>query len=243
MNSIKRSSYLSTSSNVKRHKIEHKKEKKTEDDENEHSEGEEQEINDPLMELIRERENVSIEDNHIYFRTDVCDKSIGKLIRIINHVNRIFDKLESSIKITKLEPNPIYLHITSNGGSCLMGFVASDIIKNSRVPIFTIIEGYAISAATHLSVVGKRRFITENSVMLIHQLSGAAYGKYSELKDDAANSDLLMERLRNLYLKNTKIKKNELDKLLNKDIFLSAEKCIELGLADEIYRGEHMIKY
>jgi len=126
-----------------------------------------------------------------------------------------------------------------------MGYLASDIIKTSNVPIYTIVEGYAFSAATHFSVVGQKRFITENSVMLIHQLSAyGGGGPYEKIKDEAQNSELLMVRMKKLYLGNThgKMKKNELDKLLTKDIFLDAQDCVRLGLVDEIYTGEHNIK-
>jgi len=214
------------------------------DHKNHDSDDEEHEEN-PAVALMKERETVSMEDNHIYFRTEVCEKSIGKLIRIIHQINRDFATLKSSMPIAKIECVPVFLHITSTGGNCMMGYLAADIIKTSQVPIYTIIEGYAFSAATHFSVVGQRRFITENSVMLIHQLSTyGGGGTYEKVKDEAQNNDLLMVRMKKLYLGHTngKMKKVELDKLLSKDIFLDANECVRLGLVDEIYTGEHNIK-
>jgi ATP-dependent protease ClpP protease subunit len=199
----------------------------------------------PAIALMKERETVSMEDNHIYFRADVTEKSVSKLIKLIHQINRDFTTLRSSMPIAKIECVPVFLHITSMGGNCMMGYLAADIIKTSQVPIYTIIEGYAFSAATHFSVVGQRRFITESSVMLIHQLSSyGGGGTYEKVKDDAQNNELLMVRMKKLYLGHTngKMKKSELDKLLSKDIFLDAHECVRLGLVDEIYTGEHNIK-
>ena len=96
-------------------------------------------------------------------------------------------------------------------------------------------DGFAASAATLLSVVGNKRFMTKNSLMLIHQLSsGTDAGKYSEIKDQVQNMDSLMEIIVNTYKENTLLKDNELLELLQKDIWLNASQCLQYGLIDEI---------
>ena len=62
---------------------------------------------------------------------------------------------------------PIKLHLNSPGGEVKDAFVIVDIILKSEVPIYTIIEGESASAATLISVIGHKRYITENSNMLI----------------------------------------------------------------------------
>lgn len=192
-----------------------------------------------ITELLKEKDKIDVDDTHIYFRTDVTNSSIGRLIKVINSLNKEFDSTAKDFKFGTIIPNPIYLHITSHGGSLLMGMVAHDIIKNSRVPIYTIVEGYAMSAGTIMSIAGQKRLMTKNSIMLIHQLSGTAHGTYANLKDDAENNDLLMDKLGKMYLENTsgKLKKKEMTRLLSKDIYLDVDQCIKLGLIDEIYSG------
>ena len=109
-----------------------------------------------------------------------------------------------------------------------------DLIQNSKTPIYTYVDGFAASAATLLSVAGKKRFMTKNSLMLIHQLSGGSQGKYSEMKDENENLDVLMDIIINFYLNNSKIKKDELLSILNRDIWLNSKKCLQYGLIDEI---------
>ena len=103
-----------------------------------------------------------------------------------------------------------------------------------NTPVYTYIDGFAASAATLISVVGKKRFITKNSLMLIHQLSGSDSGKYDELQDQMSNMKVLMDMIENIYLNHTYIQLNELEILLKKDIWLNAETCLKFGLVDEI---------
>ena len=70
--------------------------------------------------------------------------------------------------------------------------------------------------------------------MLIHQLSGGSQGKYSEMKDENENLDVLMDIIINFYLNNSKFKKDELLSILNRDIWLNSQRCLQYGLIDEI---------
>ena len=109
-----------------------------------------------------------------------------------------------------------------------------DKIISSRIPIHTYIEGFAASAATLLSVVGHKRFITSHSSMLIHQVSSGMWGTYSEFKDEMKNLELIMNTIRKVYLKHTAYKPTELDEILTHDLFLSAEDCVKKKLVDSI---------
>ena len=111
---------------------------------------------------------------------------------------------------------------------------AVDHIRNSIVPVDTVINGCAASAATIMSVVGKSRYMQENSFMLIHQISSGMWGKFEELKDDMKNSELLMKKIVAIYEEHTNIPKKELAKILKHDLWWDAETCLKYGLIDEI---------
>jgi ATP-dependent protease ClpP protease subunit len=111
---------------------------------------------------------------------------------------------------------------------------AVDYIKNSKIPVHTIIDGCAASAATLMSCVAERRYMHKNACMLVHQLSGVMWGKFQEMEDDMENSKMLMDKIKNIYKEHTKIPKKELDNILKHDIWWEAEKCLEYGLIDEL---------
>ena len=109
-----------------------------------------------------------------------------------------------------------------------------DEIINCVVPVITVVDGACASAATFMSIAGKKRLIKAHSYMLIHQLSGMIWGKYREIKDEMVNVEMFMEDIKRIYAKFTSVPEEEIDEILSHDIWWPAEKCIEYKLADEI---------
>jgi ATP-dependent Clp protease protease subunit len=172
------------------------------------------------------------EKNHIYFYTDVDQYSCLDLNRKINDLNK--ELLKYAIEFDCPPPN-IYLHINSNGGCLLSAFSTVDTILNSRVPIISIVEGCAASAATIISIACNKRFMTQNSFMLIHQLSTGVSGKYEEIKDDFMNDTKFMEQLYNLYKENTTMSNKKIKEVLKHDIWWDYKECLENGLVDGLW--------
>ena len=186
--------------------------------------------------LTMNRNEVTIKENRIYFKAKVCDQSVDKLIQILDEKNKKFGDIVHDQKLIKsATPNPIYLHITSFGGSLLSCFRAIDAIRRSKIPIHTVIDGHAASAGTLMSVVGKKRYMTPHSYVLIHQLSSGGGGTYWQIKDDFKNCKKMMDDIYNIYTTHTKMSKEELVKQLKHDLWWKADICIEKGLVDEIY--------
>ena len=170
-------------------------------------------------------------NNDIYFYGPVNMRSC---IILKNYLIDLDNKSNIFKAQYKISPPPINLHIQSPGGSLLHAFYIIDLIRTLETPVHTYIDGFAASAATLMSVVGKKRFITKNSLMLIHQLSGSEGGKYSELKDEMANFDTMMNNIDNIYLEYSKLNKTKLHELLSHDLWLNSELALEYGLVDEI---------
>jgi len=183
-------------------------------------------------------EAVSCENNHIYFYGDVNTRNILQLIKYITNLNNKLRlrEAELTIKYGNSPEMSIYLHINSYGGYIFDALAGVDTIKNSKIPIISIIEGCAASAGTLLSVVAQKRQITTNSSMLIHQLSGSFWGTYEQMKDDFENSTYLENLINKIYLDHTneKLPEKKLKKCLKSDLWWDAEKCQTLGLVDEI---------
>ena len=85
-----------------------------------------------------------------------------------------------------------------------------------------------------MALCGDKRYITKNSCVLVHQLRAQTAGKLSEMTEEINNFNHFMGNLRNIYLENSNVDEEELDKLLRSELWLSSEKCLELGFVDEI---------
>ena len=129
---------------------------------------------------------------------------------------------------------PIQLHLQSMGGELLPTFYICDLIKDLDTPIHIYIDGFVASAASLMALCGDKRYMTKNSCVLVHQLRAQTAGKLSEMTEEINNFNHFMGNLRNIYLENSDVDEEELDKLLRSELWLSSEKCLELGFVDEI---------
>ncbi len=174
---------------------------------------------------------IESKSNRIYY---YCEVSRGKNLTLNMKLQDMAGDLLDRSRSLQVDPGSIYLHINSYGGSVFAGFSSVDYILNSAVPVTSIIDGCAASAATIMSVTAKHRQINKHAYMLIHQLSSGMWGKYQEQKDNMENNDRLMKMIIDIYEEHTKIPKKELNKLLKHDLWWDAETCLKYGLVDEI---------
>jgi len=174
---------------------------------------------------------IQVVGNKIYYYAEIKRKNILKLNKKIKELEL---KLIGLGKTFNWEPPPIHLHINSFGGSIFAGVAAVDQILNCQIPVHTLIDGCAASAATFLSVVGKKRYINKHAHILIHQLSSGFWGKFSEIEDEVKNLKRFMDMIKDLYIEHTKIPKKKLDKLLKHDLWLTPEEALKYGMVDEI---------
>jgi ATP-dependent protease ClpP protease subunit len=170
--------------------------------------------------------------NRIYFYSDVNKESILNLNRQIDDLTRQMKMIQFGFNLP--EPPRIELHICSDGGDVFAGMAAVDKIVDNPIPIDTYCEGLVASAATLLSSVGDKRYISKSSCMLIHQVSSGLWGNYMQFKDEIKNLELLMNLIKGVYLKKTRFNPIELDDILSHDLCMVAQQCIDYGLVDVI---------
>jgi len=178
--------------------------------------------------------------NHVYFYSGVTKKTCLKLNSELKKVEaKILSDGDNIINKDKY----IYLHINSFGGSVFAAMSTIDTILNLKVPVISIIEGAAASAATLISIVCSYRIIYKNSFMLIHQLSSCTWGKMDEIEDEMKNLRLLMKKIKELYQQYTDIDEDELANILKHDLWWGSTKCLEVKLVDEIYQNKKVYDF
>lgn len=168
--------------------------------------------------------------NDIYFTGDLNDESCFKLSEAIlenNNKAMTNDKAE----------NHINLYIQSKGGALLPTLAVVDQIKNSPIPVYTYIRGYAASAATLLSVVGSKRFIYKHSLLMIHGLKFSdenIVADLNELNDMNYNTNLMLSIIKDIYLENTILNETDLEKMFLCDRWMSSHDALMYNIVDEI---------
>lgn len=132
--------------------------------------------------------------------------------------------------------NNINLYIQSPGGALLPTLAVVDEIRTLEIPVHTYIRGYAASAATLLSVMGTKRYMYNHSLIMIHgvKLNGYETNSLMDVKDLNDNVNLFMETIKNIYLENSNITEEQLEKFFLRDKWISANEALSYGLIDEI---------
>lgn len=182
-------------------------------------------LNDDNMATNSPQTLITKTDKEIYFYGPLTDESCFRL-----HYT-----LEELIKINKDKNNEIDLYLQTGGGSVLPTFPVVDLIKSSEIPINTIIKGYCASAGTLISVAGSKRYMTNNSLLLIHSLrQETGGGTFNNIKDTFENSDVIMKLIKNIYLENTEIPEEKLNYFFDHDLWLTCDECLKLKIVDGI---------
>lgn len=130
------------------------------------------------------------------------------------------------------------IRIHSGGGSVFEGLAIYDLIRASDCNVTVIIEGMAASMGFVIALSGDEILINENAFGMAHAVKGGIYGNKQEMLNYIELIDSCEERLRQIFTERTKADANIINEWLTsgKDFWLSAEKCKELGIADEILK-------
>lgn len=190
-----------------------------------------QQIN--ASELLNIPGSIKSLDNSIHFYTDINSSSCAELNRILRELDVRMQHAKISFNDPDFDPT-IHLRINSYGGEIFAGLATVDVIRSLRTKVYTYVEGAAASAATLISIAGKKRFIGKNGFMLIHQLSSFCVGTFERLEDEQANNRRIMGLIKSLYKEYTKIPMKELDLILKHDLWLDSQSCLKHGLVDVI---------
>ena len=186
-----------------------------------------------LEEKEQSDDNIYIINNHLYFSSDITPKSAFTLCKYLRTLE-IKLKIENISMPSSVKPE-IYLHITTNGGCIYSAFSIIDCFESLSIPVNTVIDSNVSSAGTIISIHGNKRYICNNSYVLIHELRSGCWGKLAYLDDTYKNCLKIQDHINQIYLDKTKITKKYLKEILVKDLELNADECIRLGIADEIY--------
>lgn len=129
----------------------------------------------------------------------------------------------------------IELHINSYGGSVKEGIAIYNQLKQKKCKeIVAYIDGFAYSIASIIMQAADRRIMGLGTSLLIHNMWLSVAGNANELRKAADDLDVLMESNRQIYMERVNITEDELIEMLNNETYLTPEKAVEMGFADEV---------
>jgi len=162
--------------------------------------------------------------------------------RIIFVVGQVHDTMASLITAQLLfleAENPkkdIYMYINSPGGAVTSGLAIYDTMGYIRPDVSTLCTGQAASVGSLLLTAGAegKRYSLPNSRIMVHQPSGGFQGQATDIEIQAREIIELRARLNQIYVEHTGQKLTVIEKAMDRDTFLTADKAKEFGLIDDV---------
>ena len=162
--------------------------------------------------------------------------------RIIFLVGAVNDNIASLVTAQLLfleSENPkkeISFYINSPGGIVWSGLAMYDTMQYISSKIMTICIGQAASAGSLLLAAGEKgmRFSLPNSRIMVHQPSGGYQGQVTDIEIQTNEIIKTKKKLNKIYSYHTGKDLKEVEVIMERDKYFSAEEAVKFGLIDKI---------
>jgi ATP-dependent Clp protease protease subunit len=142
------------------------------------------------------------------------------------------------LHLATINHDPINLIVSTYGGSVDEMFSLYDTIKFLPCEVHTVALGKVMSAGVLLlaSGVKGKRMIGQSARIMIHPVSGGAYGNIFEMMNEGKEHKRLYDLMIEALIKETNLKKSEISKMMESghDYYLTPEDAIKFGIVDKI---------
>lgn len=152
-----------------------------------------------------------------------------EVIKSETSANHFKEELAKYPNITEIR-----IYINSCGGSVFEGTAIYNQLRRHPARKVVTVDGFACSIASVIAMAGDEVIMPRNALMMVHNMAMGIYGNPAELRKAADDLDVINASGRNAYLAKAgdKLEESKLRDMMDKETWLTAEQCIELGLAD-----------
>jgi ATP-dependent Clp protease protease subunit len=183
-------------------------------------------LNEESMTLVGQDMQVQQDSQRIVFlHGEVTEGSIASVIAQLLH-------------FANINREPINLVVSTYGGSVDEMFSLYDTIKFLPCPVHTIGLGKVMSAGVLLLAAGAKghRSIGGNARIMMHSLSGGAFGNVFEMENQSKECRRLHDLMVGALARETKMSTAQVKKIMDPkvDFYVTPEKAVKLGIVDRI---------
>jgi len=141
--------------------------------------------------------------------------------------------------------DPIKIFVNSPGGHVESGDTIHDLIEFIASPVAVIGTGWVASAGTHifLGAAKERRFCLPNTRFLIHQPSGGAGGRATDIAIQAKEIVKMRERLARVISEKTGQPVERVREDIERDYWMTTEEAKEYGILGTVINSISEIKF
>lgn len=129
---------------------------------------------------------------------------------------------------------PIEIHMNSYGGDPYSMMYLHDLILASPCQFKFFGGGAIMSAATWILAVCDERYLYKNARVMVHSGSLTIESTFADAEIRMAEEKRLQDELETIYAHNSRMPKKFWTEVCKRDLYLSADEAVTLGLADKV---------
>lgn len=128
----------------------------------------------------------------------------------------------------------VELYINSMGGDVKEALGIVNALKRCPAKVIAYVDGFAASAASVITQGADEIYMPRNTCMMLHNARWVTEGNPKELRKSADDLEVINQTIINSYAARAgeKLSAQVLQQILDEETWLTAEQCIQYGLAD-----------
>lgn len=132
------------------------------------------------------------------------------------------------------EGQTVELYINSMGGDVKEALGIVNALKRCPAKVVAYVDGFAASAASVITQGADEIYMPRNTCMMLHNARWITEGNPKELRKSADDLEVINQTIINSYAARAggKLSAQVLQQILDEETWLTAEQCIQYGLAD-----------
>lgn len=149
------------------------------------------------------------------------------------------DSAEVVAELMSLEATYTHIDVRINslGGEVFSGIAIYNALRQSKSDINIYVDGVAASIASIIALCGKPLHMSRFARLMIHQVSGGAYGTAKEMREAADTAENIQKTLSGMIAERCHLSAEDVEAKYfdGADHWITAEQAMSMGLIDSIY--------
>lgn len=149
------------------------------------------------------------------------------------------EKVDSERVVTELlglaaQYGKINVHINSKGGDVYSGIAIYNALRSVKAEITIYVDGVAASIASVIALCGKPLYMSKYARLMLHRVSGMAYGTADEMREMATQAESLEQSIAEMVAKRCKMTVEQVSAKYfdGKDHWITAQEALSMGIID-----------
>ncbi len=142
--------------------------------------------------------------------------------------------------LDRVETPNLKVRINSNGGNVFEALAIYSLLNDFSGNVETVVDGCACSAASIIFMVGTKRTVPVNGLLLIHNAWCSVEGDKNALRKTADELEKITQPSVEIYCSKTKLDEKTIKEMMDKETWITSQEALEMGFATEVLDKEPM---